>query len=126
MSIDYLYELERSIDNGKSVYACPGVAQKQWFISRSVDELRKLAKRSAENRKNSVSIVRLISRHDAISGTLFLVPTGIEEPGNRGEPMIRWSTVETKEAAEMLRDVRHGPAPYFGMEVEETIEPEGT
>jgi hypothetical protein len=123
MSIDYLYELERSIDAGKPVYACPGVAQKHWIISRSVDELRKLARRSAENRKTTVNIVRLVSKHDAISGTLFLVPTGIEEPGNRGEPQIKWSTVETKEAAEMMRDVRFGPAPYFGMEVEETIEP---
>ncbi len=121
MSIDYLLELERAIDSGKEVYACPGVARNQYHIDRSVDELRKFAKRAADNRKRSVSIVRLIPKDDAIAGDLFLVPTRIGDLGVRGETQIQWSTVETKEAAEMMRDVRYGPSPYFGMQVMEEI-----
>jgi hypothetical protein len=116
MSIDFLIDLEREIDNGKVIYACQGTGRNQWLISKSIDELRKLAKRAADGRKLGVNIVRLISKHDAVTGDLFLVPITIDEPGNRGEPQIKWSTVETKEAAEMMRDVRRGPSPYFGMQ----------
>jgi hypothetical protein len=70
----------------------------------------------------SVNIVRLALRQDAVAGDLFLVPTAIEEAGPRGEPNVKWSTVETREAAEMMRDVKHGPCPFFAMQVEETIE----
>ena len=51
------------------------------------------------------------------------MPISVEEPGPRGEPQIKWRPVETKEAADMMRDVRHGPAPYFAMQVQEVIEP---
>ena len=122
MSIDFLMDLERAIDGGKEVYACPGVARNQWHIEKNVDDLRKFAKRAADNRKRAVSIVRLIPKDDAIAGDLFLVPTRIGDLGARGEPQIQWSTVETKEAAEMMRDVRHGPSPYFGMQSVEEIE----
>lgn len=123
MSIDYLIDLEREIDNGKTIYATPGTGRNQWIISKSIEDLRKQAKRAADSKKMAVNIVRLAMKHDALPGDLFLVPTQIEEPGSRGEAVIRWSTVETKEAAEMMRDVRRGPSPYFAMQVEETIEP---
>jgi hypothetical protein len=123
MSIDWLMDLERDIDNGKDVFACVGVGRNQWSFGKTVEDLRKVAKRAADNRKLPVSVMRLISKHDAISGDLFLVPTKIGDPGNRGEPQIEWSTVETKEAAEMMRDVRHGPSPYFGVQVVESVPP---
>lgn len=123
MSIDFLYELERAIDGGREVYACPGIGRNQWVIGRTVDELRKVAKRAADNRKMSVSIVRLISKSEAMVGDLYLVPTQIGDPGARGEPQVQWATVETKEAAELMKDVRKGAPPYFGMQVEETVEP---
>ncbi len=126
MSIDFLFELERTIESGREVFACPGLGRNQWIIGRSVEELRKMAKRSADSRKMQVSIVRLIAKNEAISGDLYLVPTQIGEPGSRGEPQIQWSTVETKEAAELMKDVRKGPPPYFGMQIEETIEPHTT
>ena len=124
MSIDWLFDLERMIDSGREVFATPGISRNQWVIGKTVEELKKMAKRSADNRKIGVAIVRLISKHDAIAGDLFLVPTQIGEPGTRGEPQIKWSTVETKEAAEMMRDVRYGPAPYFGLQTEIVVEPE--
>lgn len=125
MSIDWIFDLERDIDNGKDILACPSVGRNQWVIGKPVEELRKIAQRSAEHKKMSVSIVRLISKQDAIAGDLFLVPTNIGEPGARGEPQVQWSTVETKDAAEMMRDVKHGPAPFFGMQVVEAVEFKG-
>ncbi len=121
MSIDWIFDLERDIDNGKEIMACPAVGRNQWVIGKGIEELQRLAKRTAEHKKMAVSIVRLISKHDAVSGDLFLVPTNIGEPGTRGEPQIQWSTVETKDAAEMMRDVRHGPAPFFGMQEVESV-----
>ena len=123
MSIDFLYELDRAIEGGREVFACPGLGRNQWIIGKTAEELHKVAKRTADNRKMAVSIVRLISRNETIAGNLYLVPTNIGEPGTRGEPVIQWSTVETKEAAELMKDVRRGPPPYFGMEVVEVIEP---
>jgi hypothetical protein len=121
MSIDYLFDLERDVDHGKDVFACPAAGRNQWVVANNIDELRRHAQRAANHKKLAVNIVRLISKHDAIAGDLFLVPTKIGEPGPRGEAVIEWSTVETKEAAEMMRDVRHGPSPFFGMQVEEKI-----
>ena len=123
MSIDFLFELERAIDGGKELFATPGIARNQWVIGKSPDELRKVAKRTADSRKTGTNIVRLISKSEAIAGDQYLVPTQIGEPGPRGEPVIQWSTVDTKEAAELVKDVRKGPPPYFGMQVEETVQP---
>ena len=122
MSIDWLLDVERALENGKEIFACPGAGRNQWQISKAIDELRKIAQRAADAKKMSVNIVRLALRQDAVAGDLFLVPTAIEEAGPRGEPNVKWSTVETKEAAEMMRDVKHGPCPFFAMQVEETIE----
>lgn len=122
MSIDWLLDLERDIENGRDIFACPGPGRNQWVIGRSIDELRKVAKRTADTTKLPTSIVRVVHKNEAVSGDLFLVPTSIGEPGTRGEPQIQWKTIETKEAAEMMRDVRKGPAPYFAMQVQETVE----
>lgn len=124
MSIDWLNDLERAIDSGRVIYACPGVSRNQWMIGKTVEELKKPARRSADNRKMPVSIVRLINKHDTIAGDMYLVPVKIDDPGPRGEPQVQWSTVETKEAAEMMRDVRQGPSPFFGMQIETTISPD--
>jgi hypothetical protein len=104
------------------VFACPGAGRNQWQISKSIEELKKIAQRAADAKKMSVNIVRLALRQDAVAGDLFLVPTTIDEAGPRGEPNVKWSTVETKEAAEMMRDVKHGPCPFFAMQVEEVVE----
>ena len=123
MSIDWLWDLERAVEGGKSYYACQTVGRNQWAIARSVDELRKLAKRAASHKKLAVDIVRLVSPQE-IAGVLYLVPTEIGEPGPRGEPNIKWACVETKEAAEIMRDVRKGRSPIFGMQVEDTVAPD--
>lgn len=123
MSIDYLFDLERDIDNGKDYYACPNVGKNQWTIAETKEELSRVALRSANHKKMAVNIVRLVSKLEAVSGDYFLVPTKISDSGMRGEPMIEWAVVETRDASEMMRDLRHGPAPYFAMQIEETVEP---
>ena len=123
MSIDWLWDLERALEGGKVYYACQTAGRNQWAIARSADELREIAKRTASHRKLAVDIVRLVSPHE-IAGVLYLVPTEIGEPGHRGEPSIKWACVDTKEAAEIMRDVRKGPSPIFGMQVEETVAPD--
>ncbi|MFM1847041.1 MAG: hypothetical protein RL417_515 [Pseudomonadota bacterium] len=124
MSIDWILELERAIDNGKVMFACPGLSRNQWVISRSIDDLKKVAKRAADTKKMPVNIVQLVAKQDAVAGDLFLVPTSIGDPGPRGEPVVQWSTVETREAADMMRDVKHGPSPFFAMQVQQTVEPD--
>lgn len=123
MSIDFLYELERVIDGGRVVYACPGPGRNQWVTGKTIEELQKTAQRAADTKKMAVNIVRLIPKNDAVTGDLFLVPTSVGDPGARGEPVIQWSTVETREAADMMKDVRKGPSPFFGMQIEETVNP---
>ena len=123
MSIDYLHDLERDIENGREYFACPNVGRNQWKITETLEELEKLAVRSANHKKIPVNIVRLVSKHEALAEDLYLVPTKIGDPGPRGEASIEWTVVETREASEMMRDVRHGPAPYFTMQVEKTVEP---
>ena len=124
MSIDWLFELERSLENGKEVLACPNMGKNQWVIGKPLADLKKLAKKVADHKKMPVTVVRLVSVHDAVAGDQYLAPTKIEEPGNRGEPSIQWSTFDTREASEMMRDVRHGPSPFFGMQILETINPD--
>ena len=125
MSIDWLHDLERAIENGREYYVTQSVGRSNWVVGRSVEELRKNAQRAANHRKLPVAIARLVPKDDTVTGDLFLVPVEIGDPGHRGEPNIRWTTVDTKEAAEMMRDVRHGPSPVFGMQIEETLAPVG-
>lgn len=123
MSIDWLYELERAVENGKEIFVTQTVGRSNYLVGKTVEELKKTAQRTADHKKLAVAIARLIPKEDAIAGDLFLVPVDIGEPGHRGEPTIKWSAVDTKEAAEMMRDVKHGPSPVFGMQIEETCEP---
>lgn len=123
MSIDWLLDLERDIENGKEIYGAPSASRNQWVIGKPIDELKRVAKRTADSKKLPVNIVKIVSKHDTVAGDLYLVPTNISDPGPKGEPNISWSTVETREAAEMMRDVKRGPAPFFGMQVHDTVEP---
>ncbi|MDZ4785281.1 MAG: hypothetical protein SGJ02_04305 [bacterium] len=124
LAIDWLGELERNIEKGQIVLACPGAAEKEWIIGKPIEQLRTVARRVAEAKKISVTIVKLSPKGETLAGELFLVPTKIiETQDRRGNSQIQWSTVDTKEAAEMMRDVKYGPAPYFGMQTEEIVSP---
>lgn len=122
MSIDWLNDLNREVSNGKAIFACPNIGRGQWAVSYELEDLEPVAKKSANYKKLAVTIYRVVSPHDTVIGDLFLCPTEIGETGNgRGEPDIKWSTVDTKEAAEMMRDLRHGASPIFGIQVEKEV-----
>lgn len=123
MSIDYLEDLEASVTNGRAMFACPGPNANEWFLSEKVEELRPKAQRTADSRKFTTHIYRLVNRMETVTGDVYLCVRKILDPGPRGEPHFRWSVVDTREAAEMLRDVSQGPTPYFGAMIEETFEP---
>ena len=76
------------------------------------------------NHQASLSRDKLFLSMSSFRQRLGFEPTEIGDPGHRGEPNIKWSCVETKEAAEMMRDVRKGPSPIFGTQVEETVDPD--
>jgi hypothetical protein len=121
MSIDWLMDLERYVECGKPLYACPGVMRNQWVFRKSIEELLVFARRAANNTMLPVHLVKVLPHDDTLLGNFYLVPVAIGEPGTRGEPDIKWATVESREAAEIMRDVRHGPSPFFGTEVVDTV-----
>ena len=121
MSIDFLLDLERDLERGKDVFGCPAIAKNQWELARTPEELQKTANRVAQQKRLPVNICRLIHISQIIGENMFLVPIKIGDPGPRGEQNVQWATVETQEAAEMMRDVRHGTPPIFRLDVEETI-----
>ena len=123
MSLDYLEDLSQQIDRGKVIFACPGPQPNEWHMAGNVDELKNFALRAANSRKMEVAIYRLVNSLDTVTGDSYLVVRKILEPGPRGEPHIQWLVVDTREAAEMLRDVSHGPTPYFGATIETNIKP---
>ncbi len=74
--------------------------------------------------RREVETVVLSSSTKAPVGRNQWATTEIGELGLRGEPNIKWACVETKEAAEIMRDVRQGPSPIFGMQGEDTVAPD--
>lgn len=125
MSIDYLEDLENEITNGKEFFACPGPQSNEWHLANVIDELVPKAKRTANSNKMEAKIFRLVNKMDATTGDSFLVVRKILDPGPRGEPNLRWTLVDTREAADMLRDVSQGPTPYFGAIAQQTVQPDG-
>lgn len=124
LAIDWLNELDQMITKGQSVLACTGAGEKEWVIGKPIEQLRGVAQRVADARKSAVNIVSLASHLEALPGDLFLVPTKIvDAPDPRGNPQVKWSLVDTKEAAEMMRDVKFGPSPFFTIQTVECVEP---
>ena len=123
MAIDYIEELAEAIVRGQKKFACPGPRAGEWIIGTSVDELRTKAQRTAAATRMPAGIYRLVDRLDTTSGDTYLVVKKFLEPDPRGEPNIHWSQVDTREAADLLRDVSQGPSPYFGMVLEESVQP---
>ena len=123
MSIDYLEDLESQVTNGRKKFACPGAGANEWYLSENIEKLKPKAQRTADARKFQTHIYRLINRMETVTGDVYFVVRKILEPGPRGEAYFQWSVVDTREAAEMLRDVSQGPTPYFGAVIEETFNP---
>jgi len=123
MAMDYLTDLEHHVDSGRALFACQSHQGSEWYISTDIEELRPKAQRTANAKKYEVNLYRLVNRMDVGDGDCFLYVKKMLEPGPKGEPHLNWSVVDTREAAEMLRDVSQGPSPYFGATVEEVFKP---
>ncbi len=124
MSLEYLEDLETHLEMGRDLYACQGQGHNQWYLSSSISELRNKARRVTLNRRSPVGIYHLIDKDNALPGDSFLVVRKIlQSNGRGGDPHLQWILVDTKDAAEMLRDVSYGPSPYFGATLVETCKP---
>ena len=126
MSLEYLEDLEQQVDAGQDVYVCPGQGSNQWHISSSLGDLRTKAMRAANTKRYPVSVYRLVNKMETLPNDSFLVVRKIlPASGRSAEPIMQWILVDTRDAAEMLRDVSFGPSPYFGATVAEVHKPEG-
>jgi len=126
VSLTFIEQLELDVNNGEVYYACPGSGVNEWFISKELDKCKQRAQRTANGQKFEASIYRLINHQDVAQGDVFLVVRKILDPGARGEATIRWMLVDTRDGAELVRDVSMGVTPYFGAVVEEKVFPEMT
>ena len=93
------------------------------MVANSYEELRPKAQRAANSRKFEAGIYRLVNRMDTGADDSFLIVRKILDPNARGEPNFHWALVDTRDAAELMRDVSVGPTPYFGAVVEEKFQP---
>lgn len=123
MSLEYLENLEILIESGKEFFVCQGVQSSEWTLANSVESLVKSAQRAANSRKYPVNIYRLVNRWEAGVQDSYLVVSKILSTSPNGIPKIHWTIVDTKEAAELLRDVSQGPSPYFGATLELIVSP---
>jgi hypothetical protein len=121
MSYEWLLDLERAVERGKDVFACQGIRGAHWVVGKPLEELKRLAARVAEHTKSSVVIYRLAAKENAAERSTFLVPTHVGEVDGPGGPDVKWSGVEGRQGAELMRDIRHGPAPYFALDQVEMI-----
>lgn len=125
MSIEYLEELAGRVCLGAEVYACSLPTAGEWVLSLDKDALREEATRYAEARPGPATVYRLLPPDALVPTDGYLVAlklhAGREVSGRIDQRTIDWGIVDTREAAELLRDVSCGPTPYFGVVVEEVV-----
>ena len=124
MSLEYLEELVEKIDNGREYFTCQGQNVHQWHIANSILELRPKAQRAANLKRYPVNIYRMANGMGNTNCDSFLIAKKIVPTGADQQPHIEWAIVDTRQAAETVRDVTYGPSPFFGLVLEETIKPE--
>src|SRR5262245_57603749 len=69
------------------------------------------------------TVYRFMRPAEAGEDDQFLYVRRIDRDDNSEAPTFRWGVVDTREAAQMLRDVSDGPTPYFGAVAVETVGP---
>lgn len=124
MSLDYLEDLLAAIDLGREYYTCQGQNANQWHISTSIKDLIPKAQRSANVKKYPVSIYRMSNGQKAANVEAFLVVKKIIPNSTQSDPHLEWVLVDTRQAAETVRDITFGPSPYYGLLQEEVIKPQ--
>jgi len=114
MSYEWVEELAGKIDDGEEYYACPGTMRDEWHVSPEYEELEKKAERAAGAVRREVHLYRLVNADQASNKDSFLIVKDFVEHGSRGEIKVQWAMVDTKDGAELMRDVSYGPTPFFG------------
>ena len=123
MGIEFLEDLSSAVDRGTVIYVCQGPLSGKWEMHKTLEGIKQLAKRSASAKKLPIKVMRLVNSQSLLPETPILIPSKIGDDDNKGMGNINWSIVDTAEAAETLRDVRHGPSPYFGLEEVDVVSP---
>lgn len=123
MVIDNLSALEELINMGTAVFACREGRTGQWVLGMSAAELLPKATAFAATHHVDAPIYRLVPASETMAGQPFLFVKKVEDRGPLVSPQFHWSVVDTKEGAEMLRDVSIGPSPYFGTVTESVVAP---
>ena len=126
MSLDYLEDLLAAIDSGREYYACQGQNANQWHIATSIKDLLPKAQRAANIKKYPVSVYRMSNGQTASNVEAFLVVKKIIATSTQSDPHLEWVLVDTRQAAETVRDITFGPSPFYGLLLEEVIKPEKT
>ncbi|MCC6932679.1 MAG: hypothetical protein IT292_05440 [Deltaproteobacteria bacterium] len=125
MSLEYLEDLISAIDSGREYFACQGQNTHQWYISTSVDALREKAQRAANFKRYAIKIYRM-SNGSTGTATVesYLVAKKIIPTSTSADPHMEWVLVDTRQAAEVVRDISFGPSPFFGLIEEEVLRPQ--
>ena len=100
---------------------CQGIRGAHWVVGKPLEELKRLAARVAEHTKSSVVIYRLAAKENAAERSTFLVTTYNGEPDGRGGSEIKWSAVEGRQGAKLMRDIWYGPSHYFALDEVEIV-----
>ncbi|MDR2337169.1 MAG: hypothetical protein LBE20_00785 [Deltaproteobacteria bacterium] len=122
MYFDYLEELELRIESGDVIYACQGQGTHQWHIGESLEDVSNKAQLVANLKKYPMPVYQLISGSEATPESYLVVKKVVLS--SVGDPQrYDWVQVDTRQAAELVRDVAHGATPFFGLITESTIKP---
>ena len=117
-------EMEQSVLAGRTLYAVPGLTVGKWDIASDREVLMSRVQLNANSRGEEVPIFRLVSPDEAGDGDSFLFVRRILESNSPRVPyLLQWALTDTREAAELLRDVSSGQTPYFAVTVDTSCQP---
>ena len=122
MFFEFLERLERVILNEEEVYACQGVGTYQWYIEYDIDDIVAKAQATANVKKYPIPIYRISRGEDINPSESYLVVKRVIMSAV-GDFLYEWVQVDTREAAELVRDVTHGATPFFGLVTEQIVKP---
>lgn len=119
-------ELESQVHGGVELFCSIDPRSGQWAFARTVEALLPSARQFVMKRMLPGTIYRLVAPAEATTGDQYLYVRKVEPQPSGAGITYHWGIVDTREAAEMMRDVSEGPLPYFGATVVEVVLTPGT